>query len=202
MVRLGVTTVEAKSGYGLDLETELRLLRVYGPCELIGPARIVATFLGAHTVPAEYPHTPCGLRRPRHRRDDPCRGRRGNGPVLRRVRGGERLLGRGGATGPAGGEGGGLDAQAARRPVEFLRRRRAGGRGRSRFGGSSGAHLGCGHCGDEGGRGRGGEPSTGHPLPRSRAPAGTAHPRGRPAAGGGHRFQSRLRAKLSTCRSR
>lgn len=54
MARLGVTTVEAKSGYGLDLETELRLLRVYRSLELIGPARVVATFLGAHTVPAEY----------------------------------------------------------------------------------------------------------------------------------------------------
>jgi len=54
MVRLGVTTVEAKSGYGLDLETELRLLRVYRALQLTGPARIVATFLGAHTVPAEF----------------------------------------------------------------------------------------------------------------------------------------------------
>jgi len=54
MTRLGITTVEAKSGYGLDLETELRLLRVYRALELIGPARVIATFLGAHTVPAEY----------------------------------------------------------------------------------------------------------------------------------------------------
>jgi len=54
MTRLGITTVEAKSGYGLDLETELRLLRAYRALELIGPARVIATFLGAHTVPAEY----------------------------------------------------------------------------------------------------------------------------------------------------
>jgi imidazolonepropionase len=54
MARLGITTVEAKSGYGLDLETELRLLRVYRALELIGPARVIATFLGAHTVPAEF----------------------------------------------------------------------------------------------------------------------------------------------------
>jgi imidazolonepropionase len=54
IARLGVTTVEAKSGYGLDLETELRLLRVYRALQLTGPCRVVATFLGAHTVPAEY----------------------------------------------------------------------------------------------------------------------------------------------------
>lgn len=54
MRRLGVTTVECKSGYGLDLETELRLLRVYRRLAGTQPSRIVATFLGAHVVPAEY----------------------------------------------------------------------------------------------------------------------------------------------------
>ena len=50
----GVTTVEVKSGYGLDLETELRMLRV---ARELGEARdvdIVATFLGAHALPPEY----------------------------------------------------------------------------------------------------------------------------------------------------
>ncbi len=54
MAALGVTTVEAKSGYGLDLESELRLLRVYRRLGGDGPLRVVPTFLGAHAVPAEY----------------------------------------------------------------------------------------------------------------------------------------------------
>ena len=54
MRRLGITTVECKSGYGLDEETELRLLRVYRRLGEVGPTRIVATFLGAHVVPTEY----------------------------------------------------------------------------------------------------------------------------------------------------
>ncbi|MCZ0934791.1 MAG: imidazolonepropionase [Gemmatimonadetes bacterium] len=54
MVSLGITTVEAKSGYGLDLETELRLLRVYRRLGEMGPARVVATCLAAHVVPPEW----------------------------------------------------------------------------------------------------------------------------------------------------
>ncbi len=54
MVRLGVTTVEAKSGYGLNLDTERKLLAVYQHLEQSQPARIVPTFLGAHVVAPEY----------------------------------------------------------------------------------------------------------------------------------------------------
>jgi imidazolonepropionase len=54
MVKLGVTTVEAKSGYGLDREHELTLLRVYRTLAERGPVRLVPTFLGAHVVPAEF----------------------------------------------------------------------------------------------------------------------------------------------------
>ena len=54
MVTLGVTTVEAKSGYGLELDAELRILRAYRRLAQRGPMRIVATFLGAHAVPPEY----------------------------------------------------------------------------------------------------------------------------------------------------
>ena len=54
MVALGVTTVEAKSGYGLELEAELRILHVYRQLADRGPVRIVSTFLGAHAVPPEY----------------------------------------------------------------------------------------------------------------------------------------------------
>ena len=54
MVSLGITTVEAKSGYGLDPGTELRLLRVYRRLDEEGPARIVPTCLAAHVVPPEW----------------------------------------------------------------------------------------------------------------------------------------------------
>lgn len=54
MVQLGVTTVECKSGYGLDTASELKLLRVYARLGASGPARIVPTFLGAHVVPPEH----------------------------------------------------------------------------------------------------------------------------------------------------
>ncbi len=54
MLSLGVTTVECKSGYGLDEESELRLLRVYARLAELGPQRLVPTLLAAHVVPAEY----------------------------------------------------------------------------------------------------------------------------------------------------
>jgi len=50
----GTTTVEAKSGYGLDTESELKLLRVMRQLCREGPLEIVPTFLGAHEVPGEY----------------------------------------------------------------------------------------------------------------------------------------------------
>ena len=53
MAGLGVTTVEAKSGYGLSAEHELRLLDVYRRLGG-GVQRMVATLLAAHVVPAEY----------------------------------------------------------------------------------------------------------------------------------------------------
>ena len=55
MAALGVTCVEAKSGYGLDRETELRLLRVYRTLDASGPVRVVPTYLGAHVVPRDQP---------------------------------------------------------------------------------------------------------------------------------------------------
>ncbi len=50
----GVATVEVKSGYGLDIETELRMLRAARRLGKLRPVRIVTTFLGAHAVPPEY----------------------------------------------------------------------------------------------------------------------------------------------------
>ena len=49
----GTTTIEAKSGYGLDLENELKLLRALKTANERGPLEIVPTLLGAHAVPAE-----------------------------------------------------------------------------------------------------------------------------------------------------
>ncbi|HJR15726.1 MAG TPA: imidazolonepropionase [Gemmatimonadales bacterium] len=54
MLALGVTTVECKSGYGLSLEAELKLLRVYRELAARQSVRIVPTFLGAHIVPPEF----------------------------------------------------------------------------------------------------------------------------------------------------
>jgi len=54
MLRAGTTTIEAKSGYGLDRATELRLLRVLKRLNEEGPATIVPTLLAAHTVPEEF----------------------------------------------------------------------------------------------------------------------------------------------------
>lgn len=54
MLALGITTVEGKSGYGLDRETELRLLCVLRRLDHETPATVVPTYLGAHAVPPEY----------------------------------------------------------------------------------------------------------------------------------------------------
>jgi imidazolonepropionase len=54
LARGGVTTIEVKSGYGLDLDTELRMLRVAKQISEHVPVGVVTTFLGAHTVPPEY----------------------------------------------------------------------------------------------------------------------------------------------------
>jgi imidazolonepropionase len=50
----GTTTVEAKSGYGLDVSGELKILRLQRELAAEQPLEIVSTFLGAHVVPAEY----------------------------------------------------------------------------------------------------------------------------------------------------
>ncbi len=59
-LRGGTTTVEAKSGYGLSLEDEVKILRAIKRLDQETPLRYVPTFLGAHSVPPEY----------RNRRDD------------------------------------------------------------------------------------------------------------------------------------
>lgn len=54
MLDLGVTTVESKSGYGLDLENELKQLRVNRRLQQAHKMDVVSTFLGAHAIPNEY----------------------------------------------------------------------------------------------------------------------------------------------------
>jgi len=53
-MRYGTTTIEIKSGYGLDLENELKMLRVIRRLAEKSPMTIVATFLGAHSLPRAY----------------------------------------------------------------------------------------------------------------------------------------------------
>ena len=50
----GITTVEIKSGYGLDVETELKMLRVARKLGKVCPVDVITTFLGAHSFPPEF----------------------------------------------------------------------------------------------------------------------------------------------------
>jgi len=54
MLLYGSTTVEVKSGYGLDLETEIRCLETVSKLSEYWPGTITGTFLGAHEIPPEY----------------------------------------------------------------------------------------------------------------------------------------------------
>lgn len=57
-LQCGTTTVEAKSGYGLSVADELRILRVIRDLQPQTPLELVPTFLGAHAVPEEYQSAP------------------------------------------------------------------------------------------------------------------------------------------------
>jgi imidazolonepropionase len=58
MARHGVTTVEAKSGYGLDVDTELRQLAIAARLSEAGPIDVVPTFLGGHAIAPEFRDRP------------------------------------------------------------------------------------------------------------------------------------------------
>ena len=60
LIAEGVTTVEVKSGYGLDLDTEMRLLRAARTLGERRPVTIRPTFLGAHALPPEFADDPDG----------------------------------------------------------------------------------------------------------------------------------------------
>ncbi|HUH26312.1 MAG TPA: imidazolonepropionase [Flavobacterium sp.] len=61
LISLGTGAVEIKSGYGLDLESELKMLRVIRRLKDTYPVAIKATFLGAHAVPAEFKNNQSGF---------------------------------------------------------------------------------------------------------------------------------------------
>lgn len=61
MLSFGVTTVEGKSGYGLDHDTEIKQLEVMKELDASHPVDIVRTFLGAHAVPEAYRYNPDGF---------------------------------------------------------------------------------------------------------------------------------------------
>jgi len=54
LLKHGVTTIEAKSGYGLELQTEVKLLEVMNTLNKEGPLTLIPTFLGAHAIPSEF----------------------------------------------------------------------------------------------------------------------------------------------------
>ena len=54
MLNMGITTCEAKSGYGLDMENELKMLEVIKALGEKHPMDVVPTFMGAHAIPPEY----------------------------------------------------------------------------------------------------------------------------------------------------
>ncbi|WP_170506785.1 imidazolonepropionase [Ruegeria arenilitoris] len=58
LIAEGVSTLEVKSGYGLDTETELKMLRVARRIGETRPVRVKTSFLGAHAVPPEYAECP------------------------------------------------------------------------------------------------------------------------------------------------
>lgn len=60
MLNFGVTTVEIKSGYGLDLESEIKQLKVIRELDRRTPLDVVSTFLGAHAIPGEFNGDPDG----------------------------------------------------------------------------------------------------------------------------------------------
>ncbi|MFZ2095086.1 MAG: imidazolonepropionase [Anaerolineales bacterium] len=60
MLTYGTTTAEAKTGYGLQTETELRMLQALLLLDAEGPLEIAPTFLGAHAIPPEFKDNPDG----------------------------------------------------------------------------------------------------------------------------------------------
>ncbi|RME77828.1 MAG: imidazolonepropionase [Chloroflexi bacterium] len=60
MLALGTTTIEVKTGYGLDTDSELNMLSAIAALDAVHPADLVPTFLAAHAVPPEFKNDPDG----------------------------------------------------------------------------------------------------------------------------------------------
>jgi imidazolonepropionase len=60
MFAFGTTTAEAKTGYGLETKTEIKMLQAILALAAEGPVDLIPTFLGAHAIPAEYKDDPDG----------------------------------------------------------------------------------------------------------------------------------------------
>ncbi len=60
ILKHGTTTLEAKSGYGLNMESELKMLEAIQKMKELTPLELVPTFLGAHEIPGEYRDNPGG----------------------------------------------------------------------------------------------------------------------------------------------
>ena len=60
VISIGTGAIEIKSGYGLDVESELKMLRVIQRLKMRGPIAVKATFLGAHAVPMEFKNNKSG----------------------------------------------------------------------------------------------------------------------------------------------
>lgn len=56
VIAFGTGAIEIKSGYGLTVESELKMLRVIRRLKTVSPIPVKATFLGAHAIPADYKH--------------------------------------------------------------------------------------------------------------------------------------------------
>lgn len=59
MMEMGTTTVEIKSGYGLDMDNEIKMLEAINELNKEHPMTIVPTFLGAHAIPEEFQENKC-----------------------------------------------------------------------------------------------------------------------------------------------
>ncbi len=117
MMRQGTVAVEIKSGYGLSLESELKMLRVVKRLKETLPLQVKATLLAAHALPEEYKEDRNGLRGHDRERADPTGGHRApcrlRGRVLR-----NELLHRGGnGAHPGGWRPAWPAGQSAREPV-------------------------------------------------------------------------------------
>ena len=212
MLGHGVTTIEAKSGYGLDLETELRLVEVAYRLGREGPIDVVPTWLGAHAVPPEFRTRPDGTEAyVRSLIDEQLPGIAAHG----RARFADVFCETGVftrrpvAARPRGGPGIRAAAAAPRRRAGAIRRRGAGRRARRRVGRPPGDAVARAGSRAMARRGRGRRAGRRHAaarhdlVPHEGPPrAGAGVHRGRRAGRDRHGLQSRAPHPHRTCRWR